>query len=336
MTTDLPGRLLDAVTNFLPRGREQWGRAMRAEMAALDARGERWRFAGGCLRVAVTQFHLLRATLHLAVVLGALGTVFAWAATIDYRPLAWPLDAMVSVLAVVCWQARRTAMLGPVGDGATAGLLRGGGYLLAGAIAALCLLHARPATGSEAESGIGLLVAGVIVAAYALGLVLVCARSAAATTRLRLTAVGCGTVAALTWLLAVTAVPPIPASTGSALALTATAAFAALSMNLGTARRALLAALLSGAVTLALIFCAVVLLARYGPDALIPALTPHALPANRVAESRIEIIDPYVLVFVLGGLAATALGAAAVSTRRPTTARRPSTALAALTHPAGA
>jgi hypothetical protein len=151
MTTDLPGRLLDAVTRPLPHSRENWGRAMRAEMAALDARGERWRFAAGCLRVAVTQLHLLRAALHLAVVLGALGTVFA-----------------------------------------------------------------------------------------------------------------------------------------------------------------------------------------YGPDAVIPAITPDALPADRVADSRIEIVDPYVLVLVLGGLAATALAVATVSTRRPTTTPRTPATPATLRRQAGA
>jgi hypothetical protein len=214
----------------------------------------------------------------------------------------------VSVLAVVCWQARRAAMLGPLGDGAIAWLLRGGGYLLAGGIAAVCLLHAHPTTD---DAGIGLLVGGVVVAAYALGLVLVCARSTHATTRLRLTAVGCGAVAALTWLLAVVIAPPIPASAGWALGLTATAAVAAFSMNLGTARRALQAGLLSAAVTLAVVFCAVVLLASYGPDSVIPALTPYALPADRVS----EVIDPYVLVLVLGGLVATALAATSLSRR---------------------
>ncbi|HEY0530324.1 MAG TPA: hypothetical protein VGD29_01850 [Actinoplanes sp.] len=314
---DLPGRLLDATAHFLPAARPDWGRAMRAELAALEGRGERWRFAGGCMRAAITQFRLLRAAVHLAVVLGALGTVLAWAATIGFRPLVWPLDAVVSVLAVVCWQARRAAMLGPLGNGAIAWLLRAAGYLLAGGIAAVCVSHARATTGSESENGVGLLVGGVVVVAYALGLVLVCARSGRATAQLRLTAVGCGAVAALTWLLGAVFVPPIPASTWWALALTGTAAIAALSMNLGTPRRALLAALLSGAITLALVFCAVVLLAQYGPDAVIPAITPQALPADRIAESRIEIVDPYILVLVLGGLVATALGAAAVITRRP-------------------
>jgi hypothetical protein len=309
--TDLPERLLGVLTGLLPADRRDWGRAMRAELAAVEGRGERWRFAGGCVGTAAVQFHLLRALVHAAVVLGALAAVFAWAAKIGYRPLSWPLDAVVSVLAVVCWQARRRSMLGPLGDGAAAWVLRGTGYLAAAMIAVVCVRQARAAS----ESGIGLLVVGVVVAAYALGLVLVCARPAPATSRVRLTAVGCASVAALTWLLAVVVAPPIPASTGWALAVTATAAVAALSMNAGTTRHALMAALLTGALTLALIFCAVVLLARYGPDAVIPAITPAALAADRVTESRIEIIDPYMLVLALGGVTATALAAATLPVR---------------------
>jgi hypothetical protein len=49
-------------------------------------------------------------------------------------------------------------------------------------------------------------------------------------------------------------------------------------------------------------------------SSLIPNITPHALPANRVAKSRIEIVDPNVLILALSPIAATALGLAAVVT----------------------
>jgi hypothetical protein len=79
----------------------------------------------------------------------------------------------------------------------------------------------------------------------------------------------------------------------------------------------LLAGLLAAAVTTALVFVSVIVLAEWGPASLIPAITPHALPGHRVAESRIEIVDPYVLVLVVGAVLATVLGLAAVLTRRP-------------------
>jgi hypothetical protein len=46
-------RLLSAAMHGLPRDRAEWGRAMRAEMAAVDSRSERWLFLLGCLRVVV-------------------------------------------------------------------------------------------------------------------------------------------------------------------------------------------------------------------------------------------------------------------------------------------
>jgi len=52
----------------------------------------------------------------------------------------------------------------------------------------------------------------------------------------------------------------------------------------------------------------------------IPDLVPAALtPARRIAESRIEVEDPYVAVLVLGGLLAALLSVVAVGTRRPGT-----------------
>ena len=75
-------------------------------------------------------------------------------------------------------------------------------------------------------------------------------------------------------------------------------------------------------ITLALIFAGVVVLAHWGPDSLIPNITPHALPGSRIAESRIEIVDPYVGVLVLSGLMATVLSLVAVVTRQGAVAVR--------------
>ncbi|MEV4624498.1 hypothetical protein AB0J74_38045 [Asanoa sp. NPDC049573] len=44
-------RLLSAALRALPRERDEWGRAMRAELTAVDSGAERWRFLLGCLRV---------------------------------------------------------------------------------------------------------------------------------------------------------------------------------------------------------------------------------------------------------------------------------------------
>jgi hypothetical protein len=260
------------------------------------------------------QFHLLRGLVHLLVVLGTLATLLAWTATVDYPPLAWILYAMVTALTAVCWEARRAGMLGPTGDGVTAWLLRASGYLVAGVIAAVAVAHTHPATIEAVDDGIGVLVFATIPAGVLIGVITVCAKQSAASRRALIAGAGSGLAATVLWLIIVVLAPPIPASAGLALILTGAAAVVAFTASAG--RGGLLAGLLAAAATMALIFAGVVVLAHWGPDSLIPAITPHALPANRISESRIEIVDPYVLILVLSGLTATALGVASVATRR--------------------
>jgi hypothetical protein len=325
---DRPARLLAAAFRVLPAERRDWGRGMQAELTAVAEPSDRWAFAWGCLRAAAAEFRLLRGGLHLLVALGALGALLAWVATVDFPPLTWILAVVVSVLTAVCWAARRSTMLGPTGDGVFAWVLRSCGYLIAVAIVAVAVTHSHPATLEAADAGVGLLVWSTIAASLLLGSAAVGAKRSAATARVLLTGAGSGLAATLIWLVVVLVAPPIPTSVGGALALTGVAAAGAVLANAGgsvsTAGR-LLAGLLATATTLVLIFAGVVLLARWGPDSVIPAIVPHALPAHRVDASRTEIVDPYVLVLILGAVAATALGAAAVVTRRPRPARRPAT-----------
>jgi hypothetical protein len=51
--TDPPGRLLAAVVATLPEHRHQWGAAMTAELAEVQGRQARWRFALSTARAAV-------------------------------------------------------------------------------------------------------------------------------------------------------------------------------------------------------------------------------------------------------------------------------------------
>jgi len=322
---DAADHVLAAVVRALPADRADWGRAMRAELASIEPGRERWEFAWGCLRAAAAQGRMLRGGVHLIAVLGVVVAVFAWSATVDFPPLTWGLDVVVVVLAAACWQARRGAMLGPIGDGVAAVLLRIGGYLLAGGIVLACLAHLHPATQRAVDGGTGPLVLAVILASYLLGLATVSARRSAATARVLSTAAGCALAAAALWLATVLAAPPIPPSVGLAVALTGIAAAAAAALNsgrLGSPPRGLLAALAAGAAAAAMIVILVAVLAGYGPASLIPDITPHALtPADRIAESRIEIHDPYVAVLVLGCLLAAALSAASVATRQRSTHR---------------
>ena len=53
-------------------------------------------------------------------------------------------------------------------------------------------------------------------------------------------------------------------------------------------------------------------LQRFGSARFVPDLTPAALPADRVSESRIEMIDPYLGVLLLGCLLGAALAVTAL------------------------
>jgi len=329
MTTvgqDRPARLLGAAVRVMPAGRRDWGRAMQAELAAIEDRSDRRRFAWGCLRAAAVQFHLLRGALHAFAVLAVAGTLVAWAATVGHPPLAWMLSVVVSVLAVVCWAARRAGMLGPTDDGVTAWLLRSAGYLIAVAISAVAIAHSHPATLEAADAGAAVLGLSTIAAGLLTGLATVAARRSAATARVLITGVGSALAATAGWLLVVLIAPPIPATTGWALAATAVAAVIAVLANSGessTTQACLLAGLTATTTTMASIFGSVLLLAHLGPDSLIPDITPAALPGQHISESRVEIVDPYVLILFLAGAAATVLGLAAVATRRPVTGNSP-------------
>jgi hypothetical protein len=316
---DRPAQLLAATVRVLPARHRDWGRAMKAELASITDRPDRRSFARGCVWAAAAEFHLLRGTAHLLAVLATLGTLFAWIAAVDSRPLAVVLYAVIPVLAAVCWTARQAGMFGPAGKGIVAGLLRVAGYLIAAAIAAAALAHAHPATLEAIDEGSGLLMLSTIGAGLLVGLVTVVAKQSAATAQVLITGVGSGLAGTVAWVIVMLVAPPIPTSVGWALVATAVAAILGVLANsrrTDTTAGCLLAGLIAVTTAMFFLFVAVGALAQWGPDWLIPAISPHALPADRVANSRIEIVDPYVLILVLSGAAATVTSAVAVITRR--------------------
>jgi hypothetical protein len=319
-TGDGPVRLVALAVRILPPERADWARAMQAELASIGPQRDRWVFIGGCLRAIAAEQRMLRGVLHLLAVLGVVVVAFAWSATIG-PPLTALLDVVVAVLAVVCWWARRTAMLGPVGDNAVAGLWRLVGYLVAGAIVLAGLAHLNPAGEPAADDGTAVLMVATTVAAYVVGLATVSARRSAATGRVVVTAVGCALAATAAWLVMVLVAPPVPSSPGASLALIVCGAAAAAALNAGGAdglRRGLLAAILAGAIGAGLVVILVDLLAHLAPPSMIPNIAIHALtPAARLAQSRVELVDPYIGVLVLGCVMAAAMGAISVATRRP-------------------
>ena len=66
-----PDRLLSWAVRQLPARREEWGRAMQAELAALEPGLDRWRFAVSCTRVALRRPATLKWLPATVVVIGA-------------------------------------------------------------------------------------------------------------------------------------------------------------------------------------------------------------------------------------------------------------------------
>ena len=123
-----PERYLGAIVRLLPATRRQWGRAMQAELAAIDGACERWRFVLGCTRVAVLPparpWVVWQA---LAVAAGAAAVV---AGEIALAGAAGQTIPLLLVLALLAWLGRRPGYLGPVRPDRTTRAVRTGGYLV--------------------------------------------------------------------------------------------------------------------------------------------------------------------------------------------------------------
>jgi hypothetical protein len=312
---DAAGWLLASAARVLPPGRREWGVAMQAELAAIGPSRERWRFAAGCARAVATRPAVWRRAGYPLLVLGLLVVTVRETARVDYAPLRWGLVALVSSLVLVA-ALGRVRPFGPVADGLGAKGLRAGGYLLVGTLAAEAVVSMAHRTNHDLA---GVPVYTVMFAGYLLGVTAVTARRSAATTRTLVIGVAAGGVAAAGWAALVVAFPPIPADPAVAVLFTVAGMGAA---GWAAARRGggageLVAVASAGTVATLLILNVFSVLVAHGPARLIPNLVPHALtPADRLADSRIEIHDPYLWLLLFGWLIALGLCVAGMSTRR--------------------
>ena len=92
----------------------------------------------------------------------------------------------------------------------------------------------------------------------------------------------------------------------------------------GTLAQRGLAALTAGTLAGLLIVQLVLVLSMFGPPSLIPDLARAALtPAEDLAQSRNELVDPYIGVMAIDFVLALVLFTASLVTRRPRTEARP-------------
>jgi WD40 repeat protein len=198
-------RLLALAAWLLPAGRQEWGRAMRAELAAIAPGRARWSFAAGCLRTALWPGPLMRVGRYVAVVVGAVGLAMLCGITGVFRAEVIGLGL---VAPPVLWGlGRRDGAVGAVGPARAA---RVGRRVFLGVVAA-CVVVAvgnmaftMPREGAGADPGwaaFGLALVVVLLCGYtALALAMTSAASGVTSVTLAASG-GFGAGAGLAWCL---------------------------------------------------------------------------------------------------------------------------------------
>jgi hypothetical protein len=305
-------RLTDLAVRLLPRHQRGWGTAMRAELAAIASRGERWRFALGCLRALATRPAVSRRIGYPLLTGVVAAAALWWSGRFAYAPLRYASVLVVVTLVALGWLGRTPGPLGPVRDDVIARVVRSGGYGLVTlwTVGTLTAMAGKNLDDSDAAAPIF----GAVMVSYLAGFLVLTARS---TARPLLTAsLAGGGVAVGGWTAAVVVFPPIPATATAAVALIGLGMLVAAGLVENRGVHGLRAAAYAGMTAALLIVSVVLVMSAYAPAGWIPDLAPHALSAaDDLAQSRSEIQDPYVVLLVLGagrGMAASlpALGTA--------------------------
>jgi hypothetical protein len=306
------GLALTIVTRALPLPRKEWGRAMRAELAAIDEPRARRRFVRGCVRAVLLTGTTLRALAGYAAILGFAAVILRAAAELPSPGVRAEATGLVAIIAVLAWCGRRrVAGLGPVGPTPAARLARLIGYATVMTTVGVLLT-----TGTNDPAGWWL--AAVAVNIYLAGFLRITTQPVSHLLSLPIAATL--TLAGLTvWWIpmllrsGVRAAPPLT----FLVALALIPAGWALGSRTGSPTRGLRSGLAAATATFLLIFLAAVLTYRLAPD-LVPNISGPGdagglTPAAKADTNRIESIDPYVADFLLGAI----LSAGTVLTTRP-------------------
>jgi len=215
------------------------------------------------------------------------------------------LLGMVVVVTAVGWAGHLPHSPVALTPGVVPPLVRSVGLVLVATVTLGIVLDFRAAGNVVDKAATGVPLLTLMLSLSALGFLALTGRASRLSRRDLVVGVAGGLLAATAW-----AVPllfgPVPGSSLWAV-LVMTAAGGGLLMpdaelpgRLGRAACAVLVAALLVVVT-------VQGLQRFGSARFVPDLTPAALPADRLSESRIEMLDPYIGVLLLGCLLGAAL-----------------------------
>jgi hypothetical protein len=251
----------------------------------------------------------LRSVAYTAITVAAVAGVSLWGTGITYLPLRWGVVSIVVALAAVITLGRVPGPLGPVTPDMTARLLRGAGLVIVAALTFSFIPHLRERENPVEEARYAVPIIGSALVCYLVGFVAVTADRSVATGRTLRLGAASGVGAALIWLVAVVAFGQVPADIGLAFLVLVVAVALAIYTTAKEPAQAWIAALVAGTIGALLIVIELTVLASYAPARMIPDLAPAALtPADDLAQSRAELQDPFVLLFVVGAAIALTLG----------------------------
>jgi hypothetical protein len=295
--SDLPSRVLSTATRLLPTPRKEWGAAMAAELAAITERGERRRFALGCVRAVLFSGPMLRSLAGHLFLFGfaAVAVLRALSLTTSVRVEAIALVAVVGALA---WWGRHAAPFGPVAPGRAARLVRLAGY---GSV--MITIMVLLSTGTNDSSGWWF--AAFAISVYLAGFLRATAQPVTGALSLP-TAAALALSGLILWWVPML-LWHVSAFVSFVAAVAVVCAGSALGSRAGNQTRGLVSGLAAATAMLLLVFLAAALTFRLWPG-LAPNVSPPGLNGIARAENnRAESLDPYVADFLLGALLSTIL-----------------------------
>jgi hypothetical protein len=321
--TNALARLLRRLLVIVPVERRDWAEAVVNETVDVPAGRARlaWLLGAGRLMFweAVVKRWWVRAVSlagHITVAVAAVWVVAVVTEGISYVPLRRAMITLVVVIVAVVLLGWMPRVLGPVADDAAARVVRGVGFLLAGLAVWGVVVEfwynrdpsqANPGVAERADTGIPM--ATVLFAFYLAAFLAVTGRGSALRGASLIRSAALAAVAVLVWSGLAIVVPEVSAVTGVAVMIGAGIGAAAWVGRQEVAPTAgALAGLLSAVMTAQIVVSVADVMFHLGPDSWIPDAGPGPLTLqDRLAQNRVEAIDPYVAVLLIGALLAFAL-----------------------------
>ncbi len=312
---DLADRALAVLARTLPAHRKEWGRAMRAELAAIDEIPARRQFVRGCARAVLISGTALRAVAGYVGMLAFAAVIAYQAAGLESAGVQVEAAVLVGIIAVLAWFGRRSSIVGPPGIDLVPRLMRLAGYAVVMTTEAALLT-----TGTNDPTGWW--VAAVAISLYLVGFLRATSLPAGDALSLPVTATLTLTGLAVWWI-------PMLLSSGVRAfpGLTFLVAFAlvlvgwAWGSRRGTPMKGLVSGFAATTATLLLMFLAALFTYRLAPglvpDISGPGYAGGLTPQAKAETNRIESVDPYVADLLFGALLSGVLTWASVPATRP-------------------